>query len=185
MTNGNGKDGLVSADRSLLLVIDLQSRLMPAIHDAKTVLANTHTLIDAAKLCSVPACVTEQNPAGLGKSVTEIADYGLPTLEKTFFDASREPAFDGFLPEDRNEIVVAGCEAHVCVMQTVSGLLAGGRQVFIVSDAVGSRTSSNRQAAVQRMVRAGAEPVTTEMVVFEWLRHSDHPGFRDAIALVK
>lgn len=176
---------LVNANRSLLLVIDLQARLMPAIHDAGTVLSNTRILIETAKLCSVPSYVTEQNPDGLGTSVPEIADYGLPTLEKTYFDGTREADFDSFLPSGRDEIVVAGCEAHVCVMQTVSGLLAGSRQVFLVSDAVGSRSSANRQAAIERMARAGAEPVTTEMVVFEWLRHSDHPGFRDAIALVK
>ncbi len=97
-----------------------------------------------------------------------------------------EPA-DGFteaLP-NRPDIVVAGCEAHVCVLQTVLGLLDGGRRVFVVRDALGSRRAESKETAIRRMERHGAEIVTTEMVVFEWLGTARHPRFREAVALIK
>ena len=86
---------------------------------------------------------------------------------------------------DRRDIVVAGCEAHVCVMQTALGLLDAGRRVYLVRDAVGSRRSESKETAVSRLARHGAEIVTTEMVVFEWLGSAEHPRFRDIIALIK
>jgi nicotinamidase-related amidase len=82
-------------------------------------------------------------------------------------------------------VVVAGCEAHVCVLQTVLGLIDSGRRVFVVQDAIGSRRAENKEAAVRRMERHGAEIVTTEMVVFEWLGSAEHPRFREAVALIK
>jgi nicotinamidase-related amidase len=81
--------------------------------------------------------------------------------------------------------VVAGCEAHVCVLQTVLGLLDAGRKVYVVRDALGSRQPESKETAIRRMERHGAEIVTTEMVVFEWLESAEHPRFRDAIALIK
>jgi isochorismate hydrolase len=100
------------------------------------------------------------------------------------FDACRSPGFFERLGP-RPEIVVAGCEAHVCVLQTVLGLLDARRRVFVVSDAVGSRRPESKEAALRRLAAAGAEIVTTEMVLFEWLGSADHPRFREVIALVK
>jgi isochorismate hydrolase len=100
------------------------------------------------------------------------------------FDAVREPEFLATFPADR-QIVVAGCEAHVCVQQTVLGLLDARRKVYIVRDALGSRHPENKETAIRRMERHGAEVVTTEMVVFEWLESAEHPRFRDAVALIK
>ena len=176
---------LLDADRSTLLIIDFQARLMPAILEADAVLANAERVIEAARLLGVPAAVTEQNPAGLGPSVEAITARGLPTLHKMYFDAAREDAFSALLPDDRPDIVVIGCEAHVCLMQSVMGVLALGRRVFVVRDAVGSRRAENKEAAIARMVRAGAEVVTTEMVIFEWLATSEHPQFRDVLRLIK
>jgi nicotinamidase-related amidase len=176
---------LLSAARSVLLVIDMQAKLMPAIEAAGAVLANAARLLDAAALLGVPAFVTEQNPQGIGASMPEIADRRLPTLHKAYFNATREAAFAGFLPAGRADIVVAGCEAHVCVMQTVLGLRARDARVFLVRDAVGSRRAENKEAAIARMVRAGVEIVTTEMVLFEWLETSDNAKFREALALIK
>jgi nicotinamidase-related amidase len=178
---------MLTLDRtgSALLLVDFQSRLMPAIADGDAVVANAHRLLDAARLLELPVVVTEQYAKGLGPTVPEL-DPGpdVAVFHKTSFDACRMPDFLGVLP-DRQALVVAGCETHVCVMQTALGLIDAGRQVFLVRDAVGSRRAENKEAAIRRLERHGAEIVTTEMVIFEWLERIEHPRFRDALALVK
>jgi nicotinamidase-related amidase len=178
---------MLTLDRSRcqLMVIDFQVRLMPAIAEGEAAVSNALRLIRAAQLLEVPACVTEQNPAGLGHSLPEIAAAGLPTLSKMHFDASRADGFATLLAAGRDDIVVTGCEAHVCVLQTVLGLLDHGLRVQVVADAIGSRRVQNREAALARMARHGAQIVTTEMVVFEWLEDATHPHFREAVALIK
>ncbi|MGZ8367401.1 MAG: isochorismatase family protein, partial [Rhodoplanes sp.] len=86
---------------------------------------------------------------------------------------------------DRPEVIVTGCEAHVCVLQTALGLLDAGRRVYVVRDAIGSRRAESKEAAIRRMERHGADIVTTEMVVFEWLETAEHPRFRAAAALIR
>ena len=175
----------LAASRSVLLLIDLQQRLMPAIAEGAAVVANARRLAEAARLLDVPVLATEQNPAGLGQTVPEVAELAPRMLSKRHFDATREEAFEGVLPPDRPEIVVAGCETHVCVSQTALGLLDAGRRVYLVRDAVGSRRSESKEAAIRRLERHGAEIVTTEMVVFEWLGSAADPRRREAIALIK
>ncbi len=175
----------LTASACTLLLIDLQGRLMPAIAGADAVVGNAGKLAEAARLLDVPILATEQNPAGLGGTVEALAGLPSATLPKTFFDATREAAFERFVPPDRQTFVVAGCETHVCVLQTVLGLLEKGRSVALVRDAVGSRRQENRDAALERAKAHGAELVTTEMVIFEWLGTSEHPGFREALNLVR
>jgi nicotinamidase-related amidase len=174
----------IDPQRSLLLVIDIQTRLMPAIHDGESVIRNAGRLIEAAKLIGVPRLFTEQNPKGLGPTVDGIAVEPGRLVEKQSFDVCREAGFLDRIPADAH-VVVAGCEAHVCVLQTVLGLRAAGRDVYVAGDAIGSRAPANREAALRRMERHGAETVTTEMVVFEWLQTALHPQFRSAVALIK
>jgi nicotinamidase-related amidase len=171
-------------NRSTLLLVDFQARLMPAIDQAAAMVRNARRLIDMASLVNSPVVSTEQNANGLGPTVTELRVDSGKLIHKMHFDAVREPGFLAAIPADR-QIVVAGCEAHVCVQQTVLGLLDAGRKVYIVRDALGSRHPENKETAIGRMQRHGAEVVTTEMVVFEWLETAEHPHFRDAIALVK
>lgn len=172
-------------ESSILLLIDLQARLMPAIAGHEVVVANALRLAQAARLLGIPVLGTEQNPAGLGPNVTEIREACTDTLSKQFFDATREARWPGFLPAERPDIVVAGCEAHVCVLQTVMGLRRSGTSVRLVRDAIGSRSAASRDAAIARAEAHGAEPVTTEMVIFEWLASAEHPRFREALRLVK
>ena len=174
----------IDREASALLVVDFQARLMPAIDGGAEAVANVRRLLAAAGLLDVPVTFTEQNPKGLGETVAEL-DAGAhgPVLHKMTFDACRaHPA--GRLTQ-RPSVVVAGCEAHVCVLQTVLGLLDAGQRVYVVQDAVGARRAESKAAALRRMERHGAEIVTTEMVVFEWLATADHPRFREAVALVK
>ncbi|MEL6061251.1 MULTISPECIES: isochorismatase family protein [unclassified Methylobacterium] len=175
---------LIDPARSLLLVIDVQVRLMPAIAGGADVIANTGRLTTAARLLDVPVLVTEQNAGGLGPTVPELAPEPGAAFPKMSFGATRAPGFLDRLPDGR-DCVVAGCEAHICVLQTVLGLLEAGRRVTVVADAVGSRKIENRDAGLARMAAHGAEIVTTEMVVFEWLGTARHPRFREVVRLIK
>jgi nicotinamidase-related amidase len=175
---------LITAEGAVLLLIDLQQRLMPAIHDHETVVARAVRLAEAAQLLDVPIRATEQYPAGLGPTVPQLAAYPQAVLAKTTFSAAGDPGWSGLLPSGAGEIVIAGCEAHVCVLQTVLGLLGSGRRVVVVADATGSRDPADKAAAVERARQHGAEVVTSEMVLFEWLRDARHPKFREVQKLL-
>jgi nicotinamidase-related amidase len=176
---------LCRADASILLVIDPQARLMPAIHEADRVIRRCVQLATAAGELRIPVIGTEQNPDRLGANAPEIRDRCDITFAKFHFSAAAEPGFLAQLPPGRKQIVVAGCEAHVCVLQTVDGLLAAGLEVKWVDDAVGSRHSENHQAAAARARTMGADVVTTEMVLFEWLATSQHASFRNVTKLIR
>ena len=173
-----------SREHSQLLLIDFQARLMPAIDGAAAAIANARRLLDAANLLDVPVAFTEQYAKGLGPTVTDLPAPPAQVAHKMTFDACRSPTLQERLAPGR-ALVVAGCEAHVCVLQTVLGLLDAGRQVQVVRDAIGSRRAESKEAAIARMERHGAEIVTTEMVVFEWLESAEHPRFREVVALIK
>jgi nicotinamidase-related amidase len=175
---------ILSRDTSVLLVIDLQERLMPAIDGGAAVLANARRLIEAARLMGVPVVFTEQNPGKLGPTVPGLIAGTEPVVAKMTFDALGAAHFGEEIPPGRT-VVAIGCEAHVCVLQTVLGLRASGRRVAVVRDAVGSRRAESKAAALERMDRHGAEIVTAEMPIFEWLESCEHPHFREALALVR
>jgi len=176
---------LVTASRSILLLVDLQERLMPAIDDGQAVVGRAALLAEAADLLDVPVAATEQYPQGLGPTVPELAAFPQLVMPKTAFSAVAEPGFDMLLPPGRDEVVVAGAEAHVCVLQTVIALRERDVRVVLVADAVGSRRPSDRAAALERAREHGAEVVTTEMVLFEWMRDSHHPRFREVSKLLR
>ena len=175
---------LLDAADSVLVLVDYQSRLMPAIDDGAEVVRNAVRLVQAAQLIGVPVIGTEQNPTRLGPLPVELRERCGRVVVKTHFDACADGLLDA-LPADRGSLVVAGCEAHVCLLQTALGLHAAGRRLRIVSDACGSRSAHNRDAALARLAHHGIERLTTEMVVFEWLRHCEHPAFRSALAIIK
>ncbi len=175
---------ILEASRSLLVLIDFQGRLMPAIADGPAAVANARNLLDAARLLSVPVLATEQNPRGLGTTLTDLPIQPDEAVQKMTFDATATPEVLARVPDDR-VAVIAGCEAHVCVLQTALGLHERGRRVVVVADAVGSRRPESRDIALRRLERHGLEVVTAEMVIFEWLRSAEHPRFREALALVR
>jgi nicotinamidase-related amidase len=175
---------LHTIDESVLVLVDLQAKLMPAIHDGASVVAHAVRLGSIAQGLDVPIIGTEQSPAGLGANVEAISSLCSRTLVKNHFDACAEGLVDA-LPKGRSRVIVAGCEAHVCVLQTALGLLSHGLQVTVALDAIGSRRAFDRDAAISRLVKAGVDAATVEMVAFEWLRSSQHPRFRDVLRLVK
>lgn len=174
----------IDRQASALLLIDFQARLMPAIDGGASVIANAGRLLKAAAMFGVPVLSTEQNASGLGPTIPELQQNGADVAQKMTFDACRTRGFLLALP-DRSALIVTGCETHVCVLQTVLGLLDAERHVFIVRDALGSRRSESKETAIRRMERAGAEAVTTEMVLFEWLATAEDARLRDVLALVK
>ncbi len=176
---------VLSPDGAVLLLIDLQERLMPVIADHEVVLSRAIRLAEAATLLDVPVRATEQNPAGLGPTVPPLSGYPQAVLAKTTFSAAGDPGFAALLPPAAGEVVVAGVEAHVCVLQTVLDLIDAGRRVVWAADATGSRDPADRAAAIDRARRHGAEIVTSEMVLFEWLHDARNPKFREVHKLVR
>ena len=201
---------LLDVDDSQLVLVDYQARLLPAIHENTQVLANAMRLGRLARLLEVPAWGTEENPAKLGENPPELKALCRRTLVKMHFSAVADGLVEILRPpvrqqqggnarslpkhlqkpqqpaqEGRNTVVIAGCEAHVCLLQTSLDLLDEEFDVWVVTDACSSQSERNRDAAFDRLAGAGAELVTTEMVAFEWLRTADHPAFREALALIK
>ena len=177
----------LDARRGALVLVDYQSRLMPAIDDAERVLEHGVFLGRLAREVGVPVVGTEENPAGLGHNDARIASLCASTLAKTSFDACGDGLAERLRASesDVGQVVVAGCEAHVCLLQTSLGLLREGFHVFVVPDACGSRRARDKTLAMQRLQQAGAVLVNPEMLAFEWLRSCDHPRFREVLALVK
>jgi nicotinamidase-related amidase len=171
-------------ESTALLLIDFQAKLMPAIESGASIVTNARRLLTAADMFDVPVLLTEQNVPGLGPTIPELRHERASIVRKMTFDACRTHGFLEALP-DRPALIVAGCETHVCVAQTVLGLLSARRQVFIVRDALGSRRTESKETAIRRMEHNGAEVVTTEMVVFEWLATADDARLRDVLALVR
>lgn len=171
---------LIDAKRSALLLIDLQEKMLPAIEDAAQVLANACWLVDVARALDVPLMATEQYPQGLGATVSALGERLRPEEigSKLHFSCLGAPCLEGLPGFARRQLVVAGAEAHVCVLQTVLDLLQSGKQVFIVEEAVGSRRAADKCLAIERMRQAGAVIVSREMVAFEWLRVAGTDLFR-------
>jgi len=199
---------LLDASLSQLVLVDYQTRLMPAIFESEAVARNAVRLGQIARLVDVPVWGTEQNPSKLGENLPDIRALCQRTLAKMHFSAAEEGLGEWLrapvqaprgnarsLPkhlqksapaaEERNTVVIAGCEAHVCLMQTALDLLEDEFEVWVVTDACSSRTERNRDAAFDRLAGAGAELVTTEMVGFEWLRTAEHPRFKELQALIR
>ena len=176
---------LLSTHGAVLLLVDLQERLVPAKHDGETMVARAVRLAEAAQLLDVPICATEQYPTGLGHLVPPLAAYPQVVLAKTAFSPTADVGFSTLFPPGTAEVVVAGCEAHVCVLQTVHGLLAQGLHVKWIADAVGSRHPADRLTATERARDLGADILTTEMVVFEWMATSRHPSFKAMSKLIR
>jgi nicotinamidase-related amidase len=172
---------LLDADRSVLLIVDVQERLLPAIHDGAQVLEHCVWLIRLARRLQVPVVASEQYPQGLGRSVAAVRE-ALPAeafIEKVFFSCVAGDVLQQLPLFGRQQWVVTGTEAHVCVLQTVLALRAAGKEVFVVAEAVGSRRPFERDLALARMARSGAEVVSREMVAFEWLRRAGTDLFRE------
>jgi nicotinamidase-related amidase len=175
--------------QAVLIVIDVQSKLTPAMPPQvyERMRATTAMLVEAAGLFGIPVVTTEQYPQGIGHTVPELtAACAGGVIEKTSFGCCGEPAFlDKLKQLGRRQLIVTGMEAHVCVYQTVLGLLAAGYHVHLVRDAICSRRKEDYRAGVSNAARAGALVITAEMALFQLLKDSRHDQFRTISKLVK
>lgn len=163
-------------------VIDVQERLIPAIHNAEPILESVGRLVSAARILSVPVWVSEQYPTGLGRSVSPIKDLvsSDETFSKTAFSCARDASINQHVASQRRrQIILCGVEAHVCVLQTALEFKLLGYDVSVVMDAVSSRKEISVEAALARMRAEEVRIVTAEMVLFEWIGDSSDPAFKD------
>ena len=181
-------DKLLVTDKSALLIIDIQERILPVINDHETVVQNTIKLIKGFKVLGVPIYYTEQYPKGLGPTAKVIKDEldENQAIQKLSFSCSGAGKLFELLKEKNLEqIVVCGIESHVCVQQTVLDLIANGFQVNLAADAVSSRKVKDYEIALARMRQHGAEVTTTEAILFELLNVCATPEFKQISKIVK
>lgn len=179
---------LIEREKSLLLVVDVQEKLAPAIFEGEIAIRNNVRLLTGAYQLGIPSFISEQYVRGLGPSIAEIRNAAVDAkfFEKTHFSCTAEAGVIEMLrAAGRQQILLTGMEAHVCVLQTALGLLAAGFNVFLIADAVSSRTPANRSAAIERLQSSGVHIVTTEMVLFEWLHQAGTEEFRTLLPLIK
>lgn len=173
------------AHESCVLVIDMQTGLLPAVAEHATVLDRAQRLVRAAQLLDVPVLATEHWAEKIGSTEASMLEHIDRVLAKTHFDATQEAGLQGLLPTGRHKVLLIGTEAHVCVLQTGLGLAGMGYAPVLVADAIGSRHDLDKQAALARWTGHGLDVVTVEMAMFEWLESPAHPAFRDVLELVK
>jgi nicotinamidase-related amidase len=172
----------------VLVLVDYQERLLPAIHLGTRVLAEAERLADCARALGIRVVGTEQNPHGLGANAPAIRERCATTIAKMHFDACR----DGLVPALRNsggalprDVVVAGCETHVCLLQTALGLRRAGLPVRIAVNACGARHALDHDLALGRLQQSGAVLASVETIAFDWLQTCEHPRFREVLEILK
>ncbi len=179
---------LLSADKCVLIVIDLQEGFKPHIPEWERIIDRCRILIEASKLLEVPILVTEQYPKGLGRTVDPLRNVlgECKYYEKvTFSSCQDEPIRQALLTQGRSQLFMAGIETHVCIGQTACDALSMGLQPFLAVDAMGSRHDIDHQAALDRLRNAGAIVTTTEAAIMEMTASSKHPRFREISKLIK
>lgn len=179
---------ILQKEKSALLIIDVQERILPVIYNYELVLNNITKLIKGFKALNIPVYYTEQYPKGLGPTSKVILDelQGYQAYQKMTFSCSgAENLFEEFEKKNLSQIIVTGIESHVCVQQTVMDLLANNFQVNLVADSVSSRKITDYNIALDRMRKLGAEVTTTESVLFELLELCGTPEFKEISKIVK
>ena len=175
--------------RTALVVVDVQEGFRAAVLDFSQVARNVATLVRGARILELPTLVTEQYPKGLGRTVAEVSEHLDVTermFEKVAFSAVDADGFPGALhAAERDQVLLCGIEAHVCVNQTAQDLIADGIEVHVAQDAVTSRTAENRALGLHRMERSGAVATSVETALFELLRQAGTPEFKEVQALIK
>ena len=180
----------LEAEQCSLIVVDIQEKLLPPIFERERLLRNSQLLIRLAGILKIPVIVTTQYSKGLGRTVPEIASLlpDIETIDKVGFSCFASDAFCSTLkriPGHRNTVLLCGMESHICVMQTALGALRDGYLVHVASDAVSSRTEWNWKMGLQRMQAAGAIISSTEMMMYELLRSSGSPAFKELLPYLK
>ncbi len=179
---------MLSSENSLVLIIDIQEKLVAAL-DKDIVVSNAIKVASAAKYLNIPVLLTEQYPKGLGHTVSKLMESlpeGSDVIEKTFFNALLE---DGMLEKiksyGKKQIVIFGIETHICVHQTASALVAEGFDVYVIKDACASRNKYEFKLGIEAMQANGVKVSCVEIALFEWLKGAKNPKFKEVQALIK
>jgi nicotinamidase-related amidase len=180
----------LEAEQCALIVVDMQEKLLPPIWEKERLVRNVRLLIRMAGILKIPALVTTQYAKGLGNTVPDIASLlpGSPPIDKLMFSCFGSDVFCSLLkrlPGPRTTVLLCGMETHICVMQTAMGALREGYLVHVASDAVSSRAELNWRVGLDRMRAAGAILSSTEMMIYELLRSSGAPAFRELLPYLK
>lgn len=178
----------LNKEGSVLVVVDVQDKLLHAIHDWPAVLDNTVKMVKFAQTLGVPVIVTEQYPKGLGPTSAKLAELfpAFAPLEKTVFSCFGAAGFAETLAELKAKtLVLVGIEAHICVQQTALAALEEGLGVHVIADAVGSRALANKELGLAKMMQAGGVISAVEIALYEWLERSDSPEFKAILPLIK
>ncbi len=176
------------AGRTAVLVVDMQEKLLPHMHESQHILAQTQKLLDGANALGVPTLVTQQYPQGLGPTVPQLASrlqQAVGSYDKLTFSACTEPVRETLAKLQARSVVVCGIEAHVCVLQTCLDLADRGLITAVAVDAIGSRRAADCKPAVSRMVHAGILPTTVESALLELVREAGTHGFKAVLPVIK
>lgn len=178
---------LIDQNRSVLVLVDYQTKLMPLIHEGEATIREALFLAGAARLLDIPVIGTEQNPLRLGSNDARIRAACDQQLEKTHFSAARDGLVATILSARPNasQVILGGCEAHICLLQTALDVKEAGLQPVVVPEACSSRRPADALIAMQRLQQAGVILAPAESVVYEWLLHCKHPAFKEVLKLVK
>ncbi len=179
----------LNLEDSLVLIIDVQEKLLNAVFNKEQVEKKSAIIAEAAKILGIPVVVTEQYPKGLGNTIPAVKDAlaeDTEIFEKTAFSAlNNEEILEAIKKHNKKQILIFGIETHICVSQTTAALRELGYEVSVIKDACGSRAEEEYLAGLERMKDNGAYIITTEIVLFEWLKGAKHPNFKAVQALIK
>jgi nicotinamidase-related amidase len=182
---------LLQARRSQILLVDMQERLLPSIHEVDALLDRCVLLLQTAAEMGVPTLVSEQYPKGLGHTAPRVIEAAgaASVMEKMHFSCASDPGMaahvEKLAKDGRNQLIVAGVESHVCVLQSALEFKAKGLDVYVVADAVASRKPESRALALARMEAGGVTPINLEMLAFEWLHIAGTPEFKTVSKLMR
>lgn len=179
---------MLTVDNAILIVVDVQGNLAHTMHEKEFLFNNLAKIIKGARALELPIIVTEQIPEKLGPTLPEITELltGVTPISKSSFSCWGEEQFrQAVVCTGREQVLMVGIEAHVCVHQTTEDLLARGYEVQVVADAISSRSAHNREIGLQRMQEQGAKRTSTEMALFELLKVAEGPVFKEIIKIVK
>ena len=180
---------ILNIEDSLVLIIDVQEKLLNAVFNKASLEKRTEIIAGAAKILGIPVIVTEQYPKGLGATIEGLKNTlaeNTQYFEKTAFSALENPeVMDALKKSGKKQVVIFGIETHICVSQTTNALIQEGFEISVIRDACGSRSELEYLAGLERMKDNGAHVLTTEIALFEWLKGAKHPKFKEVQMLIK
>ena len=176
---------MLDTNNSILVIIDIQEKLVKAASNGEKTIINTSKISQAAQILSIPVIITEQYPKGLGATVESITGSDAFIMEKSSFSAFKEPEFEQKIKSlNRKQVILCGIETHICVLQTAIDLYKNGYEVYVLKDCVSSRSEEEQNSGLELLKQYSIKVITVEIALFQWLKSSKHPQFKDIQKLI-